>query len=201
MKKFGTRGNIVASTGGLDMKVRISAAAAAAMISAMSVSTGTLRAADADAAMTVEIHSLDAKGVGASIGTVKATMTPYGVLFTPALKGLPAGVHGFHLHAAASCDAGDKDGVMTAGMAAGGHFDPANTGKHEGPYGNGHLGDLPPIYVEADGSATTPVLAPRLKLSDLKGHSLMIHVHGDNYADTPEKLGGGGGRMSCGVFR
>ena len=35
-----------------------------------------------------------------------------------------------------------------------------------GPYASGHLGDLPAIYVAADGTATTPVLAPRLKTID-----------------------------------
>ncbi|MRR17699.1 MAG: superoxide dismutase [Cu-Zn] SodC1, partial [Deltaproteobacteria bacterium] len=31
--------------------------------------------------------------------------------------------------------------------------------------------------------------------------SLMIHVGGDNYSDVPEKLGGGGGRLACGVVK
>ncbi|EDQ9399748.1 superoxide dismutase family protein, partial [Salmonella enterica] len=44
------------------------------------------------------------------------------------------------------------------------------------------------------------LLAPRLKsLSELKGHSLMIHAGGDNYSDNPAKLGGGGARFACGV--
>ena len=88
---------------------------------------------------------------------------------------------------------------MVPGLAAGGHYDPAGTGRHEGPYGDGHLGDLPPLYVDGDGRATLPVLAPRLEAGDLKGRSLMIHAGGDNYADHPEKLGGGGARVACGV--
>lgn len=58
-----------------------------------------------------------------------------------------------------------KDGKAVAALAAGGHFDPQKTGKHLGPYADGHLGDLPPIYVTADGMANYPVLAPRLKKS------------------------------------
>jgi Cu-Zn family superoxide dismutase len=27
----------------------------------------------------------------------------------------------------------------------------------------------------------------------------MVHVGGDNYSDTPKPLGGGGGRLVCGV--
>jgi Cu-Zn family superoxide dismutase len=49
--------------------------------------------------------------------------------------------------------------------------------------------------------ATSPVLAPRLKkLEDVKGRALMIHAGGDNYSDTPAKLGGGGARMACGLI-
>jgi Cu-Zn family superoxide dismutase len=46
-----------------------------------------------------------------------------------------------------------------------------------------------------------PVLAPRLKVADIKGRSLMIHAGGDNYSDLPVKLGGGGARIACGVIR
>jgi Cu-Zn family superoxide dismutase len=42
-------------------------------------------------------------------------------------------------------------------------------------------------------------LAPRLKLSDLKGRALMVHMGGDNYSDKPQALGGGGARVACGV--
>lgn len=44
------------------------------------------------------------------------------------------------------------------------------------------------------------VLAPRLKLDDLRARSLMIHIGGDNHADHPMPLGGGGGRLACGVM-
>jgi Cu-Zn family superoxide dismutase len=127
----------------------------------------------------------------ASIGTIEMTQTPKGVLITPNLKNLPPGPHGFHLHQNPSCD--------DQGMAAGGHYDPAKTEKHMGPYGKGHLGDLPVLWVTKDGTATTPILAPTLKLKNLEGHSLMIHAGGDNYSDSPEKLGGGGARIACGV--
>jgi Cu-Zn family superoxide dismutase len=29
----------------------------------------------------------------------------------------------------------------------------------------------------------------------------MVHVGGDNYSDTPAPLGGGGGRLVCGVVK
>jgi Cu-Zn family superoxide dismutase len=160
------------------------------------VSSGAAQA-DMSAAMTM----VDATGAGASVGTISATETAYGVLFTPALTGLPAGVHGFHVHENASCAPKEKDGKPVAALAAGGHLDPEKTGKHEGPYGKGHLGDLPAIVVAADGSAASPVLAPRIKLTDLAGRSLMLHAGGDNHSDHPATLGGGGARIACGVLR
>ena len=157
-------------------------------------------AASASADISVTMSQVDARGSGPSMGTITVSETSYGVLFTPALTGLPAGAHGFHMHENASCNPGEKDGKPVAGWSAGGHFDPAKTGKHEGPYGKGHLGDLPALVVASDGKADSPVLAPRLKLTDLTGHSLMIHVGGDNHADHPAALGGGGARMACGVI-
>jgi len=149
----------------------------------------------------VRMNSINAQGIGKSPGSVTVSSTPYGTLFTPMLEGLKSGLHGFHIHENPDCSPKEKDGKMVAGLAAGGHYDPEKTGLHEGPYGKGHLGDLPPLYVAEDGKATLPVLAPRVKLSDLRGRSLMIHIGGDNYSDHPETLGGGGARVACGVIR
>ncbi|MBK2028047.1 superoxide dismutase family protein [Francisella noatunensis] len=145
------------------------------------------------------VHMKDVK-TQKEVGMV--TISPYihdgkqeGMLITPYLYNLPASsVHGMHIHINPSCD--------DDGMAAGGHWDPDNTGKHLGPYNdNGHKGDLPELVVNADGTATEPIVAPRLdSLEELEGHSLMIHEGGDNYSDTPKPLGGGGTRMWCGVI-
>ena len=120
-------------------------------------------------------------------------------MFTPALKGLAPGVHGFHVHQNANCAPGLKDGVVAAAIAAGGHYDPDATNRHGTPWGDGHRGDLPSLYVDANGAATQPVLAPRLKPTDLEGRSLMVHAGGDNHADHPAPLGGGGARVACGI--
>lgn len=127
-----------------------------------------------------------------AIGEVVFTETPYGLLVTPNLTTLPAGLHGFHLHQHPTCS--------HDGMEAGGHFDPANINSHKGPYNEGHLGDLPVLYVAADGKANTPTLAPRLKLKDITGLTVMVHAEGDNYSDTPP-LGGGGARIACGLIK
>lgn len=152
------------------------------------------------AEIVVDMHALTPEGSGAKIGTISISETAYGTLFTPNLSGLSAGLHGFHVHADASCGAGEKDGKIVPGLAAGGHFDPGKANSHQGPYGNGHLGDLPALYADPSGMAVDPVLAPRIHLSDLKGHALIIHQGGDNYSDTPT-LGGGGARVACGVIK
>lgn len=145
--------------------------------------------------ISVPMYITSTSGAGSSVGSVSITETKYGLLFTPHLHNLAPGLHGFHVHQNASCG--------SSGMDAGGHLDPANMSKHLGPFNDGgHLGDLPVLYVGADGTAALPVLAPRLRnLTDIQHHSLMIHGGGDNYSDVPNKLGGGGARMECGVVK
>ncbi|MBI5259114.1 MAG: superoxide dismutase family protein [Burkholderiales bacterium] len=153
------------------------------------------------AELTVAVNEVDAKGITRAVGTVRIAESAHGLVFYPALNGLPPGVHGFHVHENPSCaPMNNKDGVSVPALAAGGHLDPAKTGRHGEPWGDGHLGDLPGLVVAADGSASYPVLAPRLKLADLKNRSLMVHVGGDNHADHPAPLGGGGARLACGVI-
>ncbi|HSV92834.1 MAG TPA: superoxide dismutase [Cu-Zn] SodC [Desulfobacterales bacterium] len=151
--------------------------------------------------VAVEMRAADPAGAGAVIGTVTVTATPYGTLLTPNLSGLTPGLHGFHVHEHPSCEPKEQSGKAVPALGAGGHYDPGKTGKHLGPYADGHLGDLPPLFADAAGRSTLPVLAPRLKPEDLKGRSLMVHAGGDNYADQPEPLGGGGPRVACGIVK
>lgn len=152
-------------------------------------------------AMTVEMHAVTPEGVGDSIGTVKIEPMEGGTKLTPDLSDLTPGAHGFHVHEKGSCEPGKSaDGKPGAALAAGGHYDPDDEGHHAGPYGSGHLGDLPVLYVNAEGRALDPVLAPRIKPEQMAGRTLMVHAGGDNYADQPEKLGGGGARVACGVI-
>jgi len=149
----------------------------------------------------IKVHQVNEQGIGKEIGTITASDSKHGLILAPQLSDLAPGLHGFHVHEKPDCSHTMKEGKAVPALAAGGHYDPAATGKHEGPYGNGHLGDLPPLYVAADGKASLPVLAPRLKVADIKGRSLMIHAGGDNYSDTPAPLGGGGARVACGVVK
>ncbi len=128
---------------------------------------------------------------GKYIGTLWADNTIYGLVLTPRLHGLTPGVHGFQIYEYPCCQGHAR--------GAGGHWDPRKTEEHHGPYqGNGHLGDLPVLLVNAKGRATLPILAPRLTLSQIAGHAVIIDEGGDNYADTPLEQGGGGAKLACG---
>jgi superoxide dismutase, Cu-Zn family len=149
----------------------------------------------------VMLNLLDDKGIGAAVGSVTFSDTPKGLQIEAALFGLPPGPHGFHVHEHPSCGPQEKDGKIVPGLAAGDHYDPGNTRAHRGPeHKDGHLGDLPELVVEKDGVSNARMLAPHLKVADLRGRSLVIHAGGDNYADTPQPAGGGGDRIACGLF-
>ncbi len=153
------------------------------------------------AELTVTMHKATQDGTGETVGTIAITDSNAGATFKLALHGLPPGPHGFHVHENNNCGPTLLNGVRIPAGAAGGHLDPAHAGKHEGPMGEGHLGDLPVLDVDANGIATQSLTAPRIKdVETLKGHALMIHIGGDNYQDTPSPLGGGGGRFACGVI-
>lgn len=135
--------------------------------------------------ISAELFSSD----GSPVGEVIFEDSTYGLLIKPNLYGLPPGSHGFHIHQNPDC--GEK------GMKAGGHLDPRSSSKHQGPYYEGHLGDLPVLFIDENGKNNTPSLAPRLISQDIRGHSIIIHAGSDNYSDIPP-LGGGGARIACG---
>lgn len=154
------------------------------------------------ASVTVTMNAIDVNGVCKEIGTLLLFDTPAGLQVQPALVGLPPGDRGFHVHVNPNCGPGaGPNGQPAAGMAAGGHYDPANTGKHLGPSGEGHKGDMPVLTVDANGNATKAVGVPHLTVADVRSRSIMIHTGGDNYSDQPAPLGGGGARIACGVAK
>jgi Cu-Zn family superoxide dismutase len=172
--------------------------ASGTVLGAVLLLAGTTVAAPKPAKVT--INQIDVKGVGKSLGTITIKETKEGLELQTNLKGLPPGEHGFHMHEKGSCDPADKDGVMTAGQSAGAHYDPAATKAHKGPGGGGHAGDLPKLEVSEKGVAKDKLKVAGLKMEDVSGRALMIHEGGDNYADAPKPLGGGGARIACGVI-
>jgi Cu-Zn family superoxide dismutase len=167
----------------------------------LSASLQSVRADSQGDSITVTINSVNAQGVGASIGTIIFRDTEKGLEVSPKLTGLAPGDHGFHVHENPDCGPKEKDGQMVAALAAGPHFDPTHSGKHLGPHGGGHKGDLPKLEVGADGVASKSAVVPGVKVADIRNRSIMIHAGGDNYSDTPAPLGGGGARIACGVIK
>ena len=152
--------------------------------------------------VTFKVHLLSDAGVGEPIGIVRLVDSQLGLRIVPRLRGLPPGDHGFHVHTEPDCGVKpDATGKPVAGLAAGGHWDPDKAGRHLGPQGAGHKGDLPVLKVAADGTAKTQITVRRLKVADVLNKSLMIHAGGDNFSDQPAALGGGGARIACGVIR
>lgn len=167
-----------------------------ALFSALLIAASPVIAAE----KIVVINMINEAGVGKIIGVVKLSDSPQGLIIDPDIGELSPGKHGFHIHQNPSCEVGEKDGKKGPGLAAGGHFDPNSSGKHEGPDGHGHAGDLPALEVNFEGSATSPLLAPHLQLAQIVGRSIMIHEGSDNYSDSPQPLGGSGKRIACGVI-
>ena len=157
-------------------------------------------AQDESTEATMATYLLTEDGLGERIGTIRLRSTRYGLLIIPRLSGVLPGAHGLHVHANPDCGPGSHGGEDVPGLAAGGHYDPDGTNRHAGPYGDGHLGDLPVLFAGLDGRVEVPVLAPRLKPNHIRGRALIIHAGGDNYDDEPGPLGGGGARFACAII-
>lgn len=157
--------------------------------------------ANADS-ISVSLRETTADGPGKDIGRIELEDSQYGLVIKPDLSGLTPGLHGLHVHENPNCGPANKEGEVVPAGAAGGHYDPENTGRHTGPYGDGHLGDLPNLLVEQDGTVSIPVLAPRVKVADIQGRAVMIHAGADRYTGHAQHSHGkGGARMYCGVIR
>jgi Cu-Zn family superoxide dismutase len=135
---------------------------------------------------------------GKQVGTVDLTETPHGVLLKLSLKGFPAGERAFHIHAVGKCE--------PPFTSAGGHFNPAGK-KHGMSAADGaHAGDMPNLYVPANGELTVEVVNPAITLVagkpnsvfDADGSAIVIHAGADDYKTDP--TGNAGDRVACGVI-
>ena len=129
----------------------------------------------------------------------------------------PAAFHGFHLHAnddatngngcLARPDQPSKSWFTSADLDQGGHRHPQ------------HVGDLPSMYVAADGRGDLEFRTDRLSAAELTGRAVMLHAGPDNFgrvpvgttaqdytANSPQataatQLGGNSGdRIACGLI-
>lgn len=109
------------------------------------------------------------------------------------ISGLTPGKHGFHIH---------EFGVWSEdGMAAGGHFNPAQT-KHGAPDSTPrHVGDLGNIVANDNGNASIDDVAfEGLKFhgpTSILGRGVVVHEKADDFG---QPVGNAGGRVAVGVI-
>ena len=147
-------------------------------------------------------QAADLKGANGATGTITLTPGPKGVLVRIDAKGLPAGWHGVHFHEKGDC----SDAKFTT---AGAHVHAATPAIHGllNPAAS-HAGDLPNIFVGADGSAMVELYSTLVTASgdgahpallDADGAAVVIHASPDDYTSQP--IGGAGDRIACAVLK
>jgi Cu-Zn family superoxide dismutase len=137
------------------------------------------------------------------------------------LSGTPGldAFHGFHIHAndvttnGDGCIADPAAAPATWFVSADGHYNPtAQTHSH-------HVGDMPSVYVNVDGSVETRFQIDRIDPNDLNGKVVILHAGADNFGNVPVgtgpaqytpnsadattatgKTGNAGDRVACGVI-
>jgi len=149
-------------------------------------------AASAALAQTAPVTADLKNGSGAVIGKVTLSDAPHGVVMRVETKGLTPGWHGLHFHEKADCSKSDF-------TSAGGHTHGAGDRVHGllNPKAN-ETGDLPNLFVGADGVGNTEVYSTLVKLADLKdadGSAVVIHASLDDHMAQP--IGGAGARVAC----
>ncbi len=144
------------------------------------------------------VESVLRNGNGDDVGRVTLREQGERVQVRVRVNGLPAGLHGMHLHEGGRCEG-------PAFQSAGGHLNPGGL-KHHGhqnPQGP-HLGDLGSIRVGADGRADVTVevavVGARTALRSLlglgqNGLALVIHAAQDDEMTDPS--GNSGARIRC----
>lgn len=135
---------------------------------------------------------------GTSIGTATLAQGANGVVvISVQARGLPEGMHGFHIHQTGQCEPDFQ--------AAGDHYNPDD--KQHGYMNEAgfHAGDLPNIQFDAQNNARADMFTTQVSLAadapntvfDTDGSAFIIHENPDSY----QAEAGAGGRLACGVIQ
>eukprot|EP01113_Clastostelium_recurvatum_P050337 TRINITY_DN949_c0_g1_i1.p2 TRINITY_DN949_c0_g1~~TRINITY_DN949_c0_g1_i1.p2 ORF type:complete len:211 (+),score=42.47 TRINITY_DN949_c0_g1_i1:46-633(+) len=131
-------------------------------------------------------------------GIVRFQQSSSGVRIVARVQGLAASsTHGFHVH-----ESGDISDP--AGLATGGHFNPAGNPHACPPEADRHAGDLGNIQSNAQGVAVLdavdahlPLNMPGIKGETILGRGMIVHASPDDCKTQP--TGNAGARLSQGV--
>jgi len=196
-------------------KTLLSVAAASTVV----VGVITANIADAD---NHSARATLATADGLEIGTVEFTTEDGHTEVRVSLQGAPGldAFHGFHIHANDDDTAtpGNGSGCIattdpaTSFLSADGHYNPSEeTHSH-------HVGDMPVVYVNADGSVETLFRLDRINPGELNDKVVILHANPDNFANIPlgtdatqytagaeaeaatARTGNAGDRVACGVI-
>ncbi|MGD9792382.1 MAG: superoxide dismutase family protein [Acidimicrobiia bacterium] len=191
-----------------------------AVAAAATVSVGVVVASSANA------HDRSTKAWlatadGTRIGAVSFTPAGRSTEVKVRLSGVPGldAFHGFHIHAndvpsnGEGCIADPAAASSTWFVSADGHFNPT-TANH-----GHHVGDMPVVYVNSDGSVETRFRIDRIETGVLRGKVVILHAGADNFANIPlgsgatqytansadaiaatARTGNAGDRVACGVI-
>jgi superoxide dismutase, Cu-Zn family len=146
---------------------------------------------------------------GAKVGRVKFSSDDHHTYVTVRLSGAPGAdaFHGFHIHA--NNDPANGEGCVAAGKFA----------SADGHFHGQHTGDLPSVYVNADGSFEATYTLDKIKREELTGKAVVFHAGADNFGNVPvgadpdkytansqaatdltNATGNAGARVACGVI-
>ena len=129
-------------------------------------------------------------------GTVKFSQVRDVVSVSGSVTGLaPNARHAFHVHEKGDCSSPDFN-------SAGGHFNP--TGQPHGAHNSGkhHVGDMPELMTDANGTANISFNSSSLKLrgpNSIIGKAVIVHAAPDDVNAQPS--GNAGARLVCGVIK
>jgi Cu-Zn family superoxide dismutase len=140
---------------------------------------------------------------GDEVGTASLQEGGAGVLVQVEIRNLPSGWHGLHFHEVGDC----SDNIF---QKAGAHLHGSGGQQPHGLLDKAapHAGDLPNIFVGADGTAKADFFssfvslnghAGRMALLDQDGAALVVHAKADDYTSQP--TGNSGDRIACGVIK
>jgi len=151
----------------------------------------------ATAAIAQEMSTTFVGDDGQPKGSAKVQSISDGTLLSLDLAGLPEGWHGVHFHEKASCDVAKKFETAGSHVSIQGERQVHGMMTEPGP----HAGDLPNVWVGADGIGKAQFFTPFIlgkDLLDANGSSLVVHASQDDHLTDPS--GNSGDRIACGTL-